>query len=348
MREFEELGFAEVWTPVFAARELKARRPLRRVVAGVPVVFVRNKAGKVGALLDRCPHRGVALSLGRADDAGTVTCRFHGWRFEGGTGACTHVPYNPDAKREQLFARAFPVEERGGLIWLFTRPGPHPEEGPPVPATFEDDAYAVQILSKDWEAHWTRAMENMLDVPHLPFVHRWTIGAGLRRRLGPDTRMDLETVVDPRGFRVRSRVDGVEDFSGLDWVRPNGMVLRLSEGRRVMRMHVWCVPIDARRTRMIIGAVRNFGLYNPLLAVMNAANRYILFEDQRVLESSDPPEVPDPSQEKSVRTDGPTLAFRRWYLDRVNAARTPVATPGAAVRADRAEPLRSSAAAARA
>jgi phenylpropionate dioxygenase-like ring-hydroxylating dioxygenase large terminal subunit len=34
----------------------------------------------VGALLDRCPHRGVALSLGTITD-GCLACPFHGWRF---------------------------------------------------------------------------------------------------------------------------------------------------------------------------------------------------------------------------------------------------------------------------
>ena len=33
------------------------------------------------------------------------------------------------------------------------------------------------------------------------------------------------------------------------------------------------------------------------------------------MESSDPPAVPRPVHEKSVATDGPTLAFRRWYFD---------------------------------
>ena len=40
-------------------------------------------------------------------------------------------------------------------------------------------------------------------------------------------------------------------------------------------------------------------------------------EDQAVLETSDPPMVPPAGQEKSVRTDAPTLAFRKLWFERL-------------------------------
>jgi len=40
------------------------RKPLRVVIAGASIVLFRGASGEIGALLDRCPHRGVALSLG--------------------------------------------------------------------------------------------------------------------------------------------------------------------------------------------------------------------------------------------------------------------------------------------
>ena len=44
------------WTPVLPSSELKDK-PLGTVVAGERVVFFRGKEG-LGALIDRCPHRG--------------------------------------------------------------------------------------------------------------------------------------------------------------------------------------------------------------------------------------------------------------------------------------------------
>jgi hypothetical protein len=51
------------------------------------------------------------------------------------------------------------------------------------------------------------------------------------------------------------------------------------------------------------------------------ANRRIAREDQAILESSDPPEMPRAAQEKSVRTDAPTLAFRKLYFERLKGSR---------------------------
>ena len=55
-------GFANVWTPVtLASRRKDAALPSSwRGKAGV----FRGRDGKVEALVDRCPHRGVRLSLG--------------------------------------------------------------------------------------------------------------------------------------------------------------------------------------------------------------------------------------------------------------------------------------------
>lgn len=104
-------GFANVWTPVILARELE-RKPLAVTLAGEKLVFFRDAEGRAGALLDRCPHRGVALSLGKVE-GGCLVCPFHAWEFDR-QGQVTHVPLNPDAKRERLFAPSFPVRELGG------------------------------------------------------------------------------------------------------------------------------------------------------------------------------------------------------------------------------------------
>ena len=44
------------------------------------------------ALMDRCPHRAAALSQGRMTAAGYLQCAYHGWSFDGETGACTNIP----------------------------------------------------------------------------------------------------------------------------------------------------------------------------------------------------------------------------------------------------------------
>lgn len=302
----------EQWTPILRASDL-GDKPIKVQVAGTSVALFRSH-GQVSALLDRCPHRGVSLSLGKVED-GCLVCPFHGWEFQG-DGACRHVPLNPDVNRSKLGATAIPVRERGGLIWLFT--GLRTETEPFVPDAMTTPGFTRFIYVEDWDAHWTRAMENMLDMPHLPYVHRWTIGGFVRRYMKRDTKALLTTTTTETGYHL-NQVIGDHQTAGLDWSRPNGMILNTipAETGKIQRMHVWCVPIDEQHTRMILVACRNFMRYTPLNPLMDWFNVYILHEDRAVVESSDPPVAPPPGVEVSVATDAPTLRFRAWYYKHV-------------------------------
>jgi len=43
-----------------------------------------------------------------------------------------------------------------------------------------DEKFAYTEISENWNVSFPRAVENQLDVMHLPFVHRTTIGRGNR------------------------------------------------------------------------------------------------------------------------------------------------------------------------
>lgn len=307
-------GFAGVWTPVAIAQEVRSK-PYPLTVAGERVVLFRNAKG-VHALLDRCPHRGVALSLGKVAADGCLECPFHGWRFAG-DGACAHVPMNdvPPEKRAHLGAWALPLRERGGMLWMYTQPGAAPDSEPVVPAPLEAPEFTVWRAVRPWRCHWTRAMENMLDAPHLPFVHRRTIGRDMRRRLTDSSRMEVTTERTATGLRIRWAMDQEDNGAWLEFTPPNGMTLHIPVPGKTMHLHVWCVPAEANHTRMMVANARNFGLHNPLLRLFDETSRIIIREDKAVVESSFPQEVPPPSEEKSVATDRATLAFRKYYFE---------------------------------
>jgi phenylpropionate dioxygenase-like ring-hydroxylating dioxygenase large terminal subunit len=314
---FADEGFADVWTPVAMSREV-GKAPHALTLAGERLVLFRDARGQVAALHDQCPHRGVKLSLGKVGKDGCLECPFHGWRFAS-SGACTQIPLSPmpEEKRQRYAATAFPVRERGGLIWVYTRPGAEAPEEPPAPAEQEDASFRTWMYAETWKAHWTRAMENMLDMPHLPFVHRRTIGGGLRRKMRPDSEMEVQVHPTPTGFRTTSTMNGEPNEGYLEWTRPNNMTLTiLDTPKRTMRMRIWCVPVDAHHTRMMVSGSRNFMRHNPLNPLIDQFNRIIIAEDRPVVESSYPVEVPVVSEERSVATDRATLAFRRWYLER--------------------------------
>ncbi len=61
---------------------------LRKGPAGQRVACVRRADGTVDVLDDRCPHEGYPLSQGEVHGA-ILTCKWHNWKFEVGSGACT-------------------------------------------------------------------------------------------------------------------------------------------------------------------------------------------------------------------------------------------------------------------
>jgi phenylpropionate dioxygenase-like ring-hydroxylating dioxygenase large terminal subunit len=307
------VDFANVWTPVAMATALSGDRPLAVQVASVRLVLFRGPEGKPAALVDRCVHRGVALSLGRIESH-CLECPFHGWRYDT-QGRVVHVPWNPDAKLPTLRARVVPARELAGQIWIHTSFDADPPDEPQVHEWVASPGVRVAGISVDWNVHWTRAMENMLDWPHLPFVHTNTIGRGLVGKSGG--RMDVEIEDQPWGFRTRTRIDGEPRPGMLDFRWPNQMNLHISLPKRRLLLMAACVPIDADRTRMLLVAARDFLRWPLLDRFFNRTNLRIANQDKRILESSQPPRVPDQRDEKSVRTDGPVLRFRKLYFERL-------------------------------
>jgi phenylpropionate dioxygenase-like ring-hydroxylating dioxygenase large terminal subunit len=314
-------GFAHVWTPLIEARRITAR-PLRVMLAGEPLVLFRGAGGAIGALIDRCPHRGVALSLGAVGADGCLECPFHGWRFDV-NGANRHVPLNPDAKRDLLGAIAAPVRQIGDMVWVYTAPGSAAPVEPVAPEGLTAAGLTRVYVERIWKCHWTRAMENMLDSPHLPFVHRATIGRVLRRRMTNGSRMDIAWEETAWGGRARTALDGRDGGGSLEYYKPNIMALTIPIPGRHFRIYALVAPIDEATTRLTLAASRDFLRASALNALFARSNRRIADEDQAVVESSQPREIPPPGGERSVRTDAATLQFRRYYHDVLKPSAAP-------------------------
>jgi phenylpropionate dioxygenase-like ring-hydroxylating dioxygenase large terminal subunit len=318
-------GFARVWTPVLGSEQL-GERPMPVMLAGEKLVLFRGAQGPA-ALLDRCPHRGVALSLGTVRN-GCIECPFHGWRFDG-AGHVTHVPWNPDAKMEKLGTVALPVIESSGIIWVYTALEIEKPEPPPLVKMLAERRGSI-VQETVFQAHWTRAMENALDAPHLPFIHRWTIGAGVRASAERGARMDTTFTPTEYGGRIHWSIDGATSggqVGSLDFFAPNIMHLRFGvnpgQDQSPPDQLMAVVPIDALRTRMISIIKPGFSVFRFLSTLFG---RRLMWEDQHVVESSDPPQIPEAGQELSVRSDRATLAFRKYYDDKLRHSGIDVST----------------------
>ena len=86
---------------------------VHRQMLGEPLLIGRDRDGKVFALRDICPHRGMPLSEG-AFDGREVECCYHGWRFDTG-GRCTAIPWLVDGQEvdvSRIKVRRFPAREQ--------------------------------------------------------------------------------------------------------------------------------------------------------------------------------------------------------------------------------------------
>lgn len=97
------------------------------------------------------------------------------------------------------------------------------------------------------------------------------------------------------------------------------MVLDIPIPGMATRQQVWCVPVDAGHTRLMLASSREMAWYNPARFAFSFAEDRILLEDRAVVESHDPPEIPPPAQERHVASDKATLRFRAWYHRRRKA-----------------------------
>src|SRR5277367_2380556 len=79
------------WYPALRTSALHTSRLTKAMLLDIPLVLGRRKDGRVFAMRDSCPHRGIPLSVGWFDGE-HVTCRYHGWEFEPCSGQCAAIP----------------------------------------------------------------------------------------------------------------------------------------------------------------------------------------------------------------------------------------------------------------
>ena len=150
------------------------RTPMSRTICDEKVVFWRLEDGTPVAFEDRCCHRRMPLSKGKLI-GDRMECYYHGLQFDG-AGACVHVPGQstiPPGAR----VRTYPVVEKYNWVWIWMGDPALADEGRIVPYPWKTSA--------DWgdkgtyfyvKCDYRLIVDNLLDLSHLGFVHRSTIG----------------------------------------------------------------------------------------------------------------------------------------------------------------------------
>jgi phenylpropionate dioxygenase-like ring-hydroxylating dioxygenase large terminal subunit len=301
------------WHVVARAADLPEGKLLPVRLLGQDLVLWRLN-GQLLAWQDLCLHRGARLSLGWIDGERLV-CPYHGWTYNN-AGQCVHIPAHPDQPPPaRARVRSYQAREGYGLIWVSLGSPAH--DLPPLPE-WEDSSFRKVLCGPyRYKAHAPRAVENFLDVAHLPIVHAGLLGVQERAEIG-----DYQVEVGPEGVTASNiRI----------WQpNPDG----IGEGREVTYTYRVFRPLTAYFVKTTVGPKHSILLtvtpVDELDSIgwmwvclnyrhdvpeedLRAFQDQIVSQDIPVVESQRPELLPlDLQAELHLRSDRTAIAYRQW------------------------------------
>jgi phenylpropionate dioxygenase-like ring-hydroxylating dioxygenase large terminal subunit len=189
---------------------------------------------------------------------------------------------------------------------------------------FDEDIDASWVYSEiedHWNSHYSRCIENQLDVVHLPFVHYNTIGRGNRTVVnGPKVELlpsDAGLITSANndadtGQLPKPSSECVIKKTYLKFLFPNIWMNHISDKMKVV---IYFAPVDDENTILYIrfySRVAGFGPVDSFVAFLGKfGNRLIERQDKRVVITQKPKASAYVSQEKLLAGDGPIIQYRR-------------------------------------
>jgi len=314
------------WYAILESTEVKKGQPIGVTRMGEKLVAWRDRAGQATVMSDKCPHRGAALSLGQLK-ADCIQCPFHGFEFDA-SGACTLIPANGKMSQppKKLQVQAYPTAEAHGLIYIWWGEPRNDETYPPLPF-FEsiDERFVYSTVCDHWETHYSRAIDNQLDVVHQPVVHGTTIGRGNKTLVnGPLVRVKnhypednllelwVSNEVDTGQTPLKaSQLPEPKRRPFLQFRYPNIWHNWISDNLRVF---IAFAPIDDENTRLYLRYYHT--LKTPIFRQIygwlgSLGNLVIERQDKRVVITQEPKRADLGLGEVLIQGDGPIITYRR-------------------------------------
>jgi len=196
---------------------LGRNEPMPRRIAGEALVLYRKLDGSVVAMEDRCCHRQAAMHLGQRE-GDCIRCMYHGMKF-GPDGKCVEIP-GQDHISDKARIRTYPVVEKDNWIWVWM--------GDPSKADPELIPFAVGPGDKNWKiktskisvrANYRLEIANLMDLSHLTWIHRASLGGTDRWVTTP-----IKFTMLPRGVKSEFVLRSVPAPTFAQHVFPTGML----------------------------------------------------------------------------------------------------------------------------
>ncbi|KAK3247277.1 hypothetical protein CYMTET_43220 [Cymbomonas tetramitiformis] len=320
------------WYAAGLSTHVTKSKPAAVQMFGESLVLYRGEDNQVHCLSDVCPHRGAPLSGGwveKKDGKNCIVCPYHGWAFDS-DGRLLEVPAN--AAGETLPKRpllgSYPIEERGGFVWLFWGSKSMPEDArPPIPLVpeLEDPQWSASYGEFEFNAPYMPVFENAIDMAHIHYLHNGSFG-----NQGAPEISEIKAEIDAYGvtstFSMQNKPPSVLwEFAKTPKVDvtakallPTTSVISFTLGAGIsMITFVNTVPVSATKSINRFALVRNFAGWGGALADKVAVESMfdIFGEDKAMIEQLLPEQI---IKEINVRADLPQLKYRQLrqsYLD---------------------------------
>jgi phenylpropionate dioxygenase-like ring-hydroxylating dioxygenase large terminal subunit len=319
------------WYVILDSSELKKRKTLRVNRLNEKMVLWRDENGKACCISDRCCHRGASLACGKIVD-NKIECPFHGFLYNN-KGRVTMIPANGKTKTvpETMKVISYETFEKYGLIWIWYGDDDKRTEEPFFFKELEDFSYSTFI--DHWNVHYTRAIENQLDVVHLPFVHRTTIGRGNKTLVnGPVVERENELLT----FYVNNVIDdgkttplkpneivNYKKLFHLQFHYPNIWQNFISDKIRAFAAFV---PVDDENTIIHIRYYQKM-IKIPLLKELfnyigKISSIIILRQDKRIVITQIPKKSEVKMDERLIMGDKPIIEYRKHREELIERSKT--------------------------
>lgn len=308
------------WYAILPSKAVKKGGILAVKRLNLNLALFRTEKGALGCVVDQCTHRGAALSLGelRGD---CLCCPFHGLNFDT-SGKCRFIPANGKASTEDYTrynVKAYIVREANGIIYLWY--GKKKKVTDTLPFFYDqlDASYSYSEIEDHWNSHYSRSIENQLDVVHLPIVHYNTIGRGCKTLInGPKSYFENDTLITSannefdNGQTPKPPAECDIKSTYLAFKFPNIWLNHISNKIKVM---IYFAPVDDENTILYIRFYNKATGIRPLDAFIaftgKFMNRIIERQDKRVVITQKPKASSYISGENLLQGDGPIILYRR-------------------------------------
>jgi len=264
--------------------------PFARTFLNEPVVLFRQSDGTPAALADRCCHRAAPLSRGVCV-GDFLECGYHGLRYNA-NGTCVAIPGQttipPDAK-----VQSYPVREKWNTIWIWMG-DPDKVDETTIPELFwlDDPGWVASPGHFHLDGHYQLIVDNLLDLTHVIYLHKNTIGADPQEAILPTKTERLENgvrvgrwMIDIEAPPLFAKIGGfdtnVDRWQHVTWLPPSNIFLDIGcattgtgapEGDRGQGFSIWSTHLITPETETTAhynwGYARNFDLENEELTEM--------------------------------------------------------------------------------